>query len=82
MAPHDFISKKTEKVTGGGKSAILPQLLQPSFYKRALYPPVDLVKSHELKLNHTSRYFLGGTQFPLWEFLLVKKLDFEKTKTT
>ena len=36
----------------------------------------------ELKLNYRKKVFYFALNFLPWEFLLIKKLDFEKTKTT
>ena len=36
----------------------------------------------ELKLNYRKKVFYFTLNFLPWEFLLIKKLDFEKTKTT
>ena len=38
--------------------------------------------SYVLKLNYNKKVFYFALNFLPWEFLLIKKLDFEKTKAT
>ena len=41
-----------------------------------------MLKIVMIKLNYRKKVFYFALNFLPWEFLLIKKLDFEKTKTT
>ena len=42
----------------------------------------DVKVISRIKLNYRKKVFFFTLNFLPWEFLLIKKLDFEKTKTT
>ena len=48
-------------------------------FKEGHYLKVD---TDRLKLNYRMKVFYYALNFLPWEFLLIKKLDFEKTKVT
>ena len=42
----------------------------------------EFAKMRSLKLNYRKKAFYFALNFLPWDFLLIKKLDFEKTKPT
>ena len=64
-----------KKLSQAGKSQVTLKLSVPNCKK-------EIVKNLNLKLNYCKKVFLFALNFFPWEFLLMKKLEIQKTKTT
>ena len=64
-------------------STILPVHSQPVPFLKSKVSACKVKQGlYTLKLNYRKKVFYFALNFLPWEFLLMKKLDFEKTKAT